>query len=202
MNIAIYGGTFDPPHIGHINACKNLIGKLNIDKLYVIPTFIPPHKQRTSDVSAEIRYEMCKIAFADISDKIEISDVEMKRQGKSYTADTIRFFKEKGNELIYFLCGTDMLLTLDTWYNPEYIFTNAEIVCMRREEDPSILLEIEKKVQFYKERFNAKVHFLYAEPIKLSSSEIRSIEVRDQIRPYVSEKVFEFICEKGLYGKV
>ena len=118
MRICIYGGTFDPPHIGHMHACREFLNAFTVDKMYVIPTSTPPHKIRSSTVSGEDRLDMCKLAFSEISPLIEISDVELKREGKSYTADTINEIKALGYNDLYFLCGTDMLLTLDTWYNP------------------------------------------------------------------------------------
>ncbi|MBR2295857.1 MAG: nicotinate (nicotinamide) nucleotide adenylyltransferase, partial [Clostridia bacterium] len=135
MKIGIYGGTFDPPHNGHVNACKSFVNAIQMDKLYVIPTSIPPHKQRESSVSGDDRYEMARLAFSEISDKIELSRIELERSGKSYTADTLRYFKAQGAKEIFLLCGTDMLVTLDEWYDFEYIFRSATIVYIRRESD-------------------------------------------------------------------
>ena len=113
MIIGIYGGTFDPPHIGHINACKQFLNAFNMDKLFVIPSYVPPHKDLKSNSTVQNRFEMTQIAFSGISDKIEISDVEIKRKGKSFTADTLSHFKKLGYDNILFLCGTDMYLTLE-----------------------------------------------------------------------------------------
>ena len=168
MTIGIYGGTFDPPHIGHIQACKNFLNSFMVDKMYIIPTSIPPHKIRNSIVDGATRFEMCKIAFENIASNIEISDVELNRQGKSYTADTIKHFRELGNDIIYFLCGTDMFLTLDKWYKPEYILSNAIIVCMRRESDAQNTLAIREKELEYIKKFNAKIYFLNDDAIELS----------------------------------
>ena len=154
MKIGIFGGTFDPPHIGHINICKEFLSRLSLDKLYVIPAFLPPHKEIKSNTPVNKRFEMCEIAFSPISSKIEISDVEIKREGKSYTADTISYFKSRGDDDLYLLCGTDMLLTLDEWYNPKYIFENAIIVLARREISSCNTKLINSKIKQYEEIFN------------------------------------------------
>ena len=135
MKIGIFGGTFDPPHIGHINAFRAFLEQFDFDKVFVIPVYLPPHKSLKSSVSAGDRLNMSRLAFKSLSSKVEISDLEIKREGKSYTADTIKHFKEEGYDDIYFLCGTDMLLTLDMWYKPDYIFSNAKIVFARRENE-------------------------------------------------------------------
>ena len=201
MTIGIYGGTFDPPHIGHIQACKNFLNSFMVDKMYIIPTSIPPHKIRNSIVDGATRFEMCKKAFENIASNIEISDVELNRQGKSYTADTIKHFRELGNDIIYFLCGTDMFLTLDKWYKPEYILSNAIIVCMRRESDAQNTLAIKEKELEYIKKFNAKIYFLNDDAIEISSSEIRDNIEDESVKELLSPDVLAFIRANGLYGK-
>lgn len=201
MTICIFGGTFDPPHIGHTHACSEFLAKYSVDKLYVIPTFIPPHKIRSSSVSAEERFEMCKIAFLPLSEKVEVSDVEIKREGRSYTRDTISHFKEKGCDTVYFLCGTDMFLTLDKWYDFTYIFDNAIIVCMRREsEEETERLILDKKAE-YISKYNAKIGFIDTAAITLSSSEIRADIDGMNDNGLISDEIYQYIKDKGLYGK-
>lgn len=201
MRICIYGGTFDPPHIGHMHACREFLNAFTVDKMYVIPTSTPPHKIRSSTVSGEDRLEMCKLAFSEISPLIEISDVELKREGKSYTADTIRYFKNEGNDEIYLLCGTDMLLTLGSWYNAEYILTNAKIVCMRRECDIEIEKDIQAKKEEYETKYGTEVHVLDVCAIELSSSEIRNKINFSGDDGQITDKVLAYIKKNGLYGK-
>ena len=201
MKICIYGGTFDPPHIGHMHACKAFLTSFCVDKMYIIPTSTPPHKIRSSNVSGEDRLEMCRLAFSDISELIEVSDVELKREGKSYTADTIHHFKSKGIDDIYLLCGTDMMLTLDSWYNSEYILTNAKIVCMRRESDKSIEKDIYKKRKEYRLTFGTEVYILDVDAIELSSSEIRGKISYSNAEGLITDKVSDYIRENELYKK-
>ena len=199
MKIGIYGGTFDPPHIGHINACKQFLNAFDFDKLYVIPAFVPPHKEVHSNSTVQNRFEMSKIAFSTISSKIEISDIEIKRKGKSYTADTISYFKNLGFYDILFLCGTDMYLTLDEWYNPEYIFKNVTMVCARREIDFANDELIAEKTKLYTEKYNAKIEMLDLDVIDISSSEIRAQIKQNQTCDYITEEVLLYIKNNGLY---
>ena len=201
MTICIFGGTFDPPHIGHTHACAEFLSSYDVDKLYVIPTFIPPHKTRSSSVSADDRFEMCKIAFLPLSDKIQISDVEIKREGRSYTADTISYFKDLGCDKIYFLCGTDMFLTLDRWYEFRYIFSNAIIACMRRESEAETEKLIKAKYEEYISKYNANICFVNSRAITLSSSEIRENLEEMKSQGYISDEIYGYIKEKNLYGK-
>ena len=198
MKIGIYGGTFDPPHNGHINICKEFLNQLSLDTLYVMPAFVPPHKV-VFDNDPYVRYEMSKIAFGDISDKIIVSDLEIKRRGRSYTAETISYFVDYGDYDVYLLCGTDMFLTLDEWYKSSYIFKHSTIVHARRENDCDNEL-IEYKEAIYKEKYNAKILNLNIDVIELSSSEIRNmVNNEEDVRNFVSEGVYNYINENQLY---
>ena len=203
MKIGIFGGTFDPPHIGHVNVCKKFAQGFDFDKLFVIPVFVPPHKAKKSNTTAEQRLEMSKIAFSSASDNVVVSDVEIKRQGTSYTADTIKYFIESGYDEIFFLCGTDMLLTLDKWYKPEYIFENATIVYVRREDDDSITKEISEKCEDYIKRFNAKIVKLDVDAIDVSSTEIRNlVKNGGDLSNYLSKEIIDYVKEHNLYKEV
>lgn len=202
MRIGIYGGTFDPPHNGHVSALKAFTEQFDFDKIFIIPVLIPPHKSRKSTVSAEDRLNMSDLAFKNLSKIIEISDLEINRQGKSYTADTIREIKNMGYDDIYFLCGTDMLLTLDSWYMPEYIFANATIVYARRECDERLDIEISEKIQNYQAKFNAKIIPLKTQIIEISSSEIRESLDTESRNRYLPSEVADYIINHGLYKDV
>ena len=200
MRVGIFGGTFNPPHLGHINMCKLFLNEINLDKLLVIPASIPPHKQVKSKTTTEQRLEMSKLAFASISEKICISDIEIKRKGKSYTADTIKELKKVGYDDLYLLCGTDMLLTLDMWYKPEYIFTNATIVYVRRESEVENDKLISNKIEHYKKSFNANILNIEAKPIELSSSMVRAaINSGNDASSMLNSEVLEYIRENSLY---
>lgn len=144
---------------------------------------------------------MARLAFSPLSDKIEISDIELKRSGKSYTSDTLKYFKENlGVDEILLLCGTDMFVTLDTWHEFEYIFDTATIVCIRRESDTDCERLIEQKRLEYIEKYSAKLEFISVEAIEVSSSEIRKNINSPRAAAQLPPAVYEFIKEKRLYG--
>ena len=193
--VGIFGGTFNPPHIGHIEAAKSFTKGAMLDKLIIMPAFIPPHKEYKSSVTCEERLEMCKLAFSDI-EKAQISDHEISRGGTSYTYLTLQEFANDKNEL-YFLCGTDMILSMDTWKNPDIIFSLATICYIRREMDSNISNLLESKCEEYKERFDARIISIDSDVIDISSSEIRdSINCKID---YLTPDVLDYILKKGLY---
>ena len=193
--IGLYGGTFSPPHVGHIHAARTFLALGEIDELIIMPTYRPPHKVNHDRTTAEQRLAMCRLAF-DFSERITVSDLEILREGKSYTSDTLRALSREDVRLV-FLCGTDMFLTLDEWHEPAVIFALAEIACIRRENEQTDGEALLRKANDYKARFGATVRFLQAEAIELSSSMIRARiasgkstdgMLTDAVRAYVNEK--------------
>ena len=134
MRIGIYGGTFSPPHNGHIAAAKAFMEQMWLDLLYIIPAALPPHKEMEVAVSAVDRLQMCRRAFSGM-EGVWVSDLEILRGGKSYTSDTLRELCGADRRL-FLLCGTDMILTLDSWHEPEEIFRLSYPVYIRRENVP------------------------------------------------------------------
>ena len=133
MKIGLFGGTFNPVHNGHINLVKNFKDKLSLDKVLVIPTAVPPHKQAESLVSSEDRLNMCRLAFSSLA---EVSDVEIERGGRSYTVETLEELKKiyKDDDL-YFLVGSDMLLSFKRWYRWEDILTMCTLCATDRDNE-------------------------------------------------------------------
>ena len=198
MRVGIYGGTFNPPHKAHIKSAEAFIEKMQLDCLYIVPSCVPPHKEYAGNVSAEDRFEMCRLAFLDIPHTV-ISDVEIKRGGKSYTYETLSFFKDENCE-IFFLCGTDMFLTLDTWKCPAVIFDLSTICLIRRESEHENTVKISEKLLEYKEKFNARIEVLYSDVIELSSTYVREILPHGKLTDkYIPMSVINFINERGLY---
>ena len=133
--IGIYGGTFNPPHIGHMQAAKSAITALNLTKLLLIPDRVAPHKVIPSDSpDPQQRLEMLRIAAADCP-QMEVSELELNREGPSYTYETILTLKELYPEAeLVLLMGTDMFLSFHSWKNPQIILENASLGVFYRGE--------------------------------------------------------------------
>ena len=196
--IGIYGGTFSPPHIGHIRAAEAFAASLCPDKLMVIPSAIPPHKAPVAGASAKDRVAMCRLAFSHIKNT-EISDMEICREGKSYTVQTLRALASEAVTLSM-LVGTDMLLSLDGWYCAEEIFSLTEISVIRREEDPALSAAIAAKCEEYRTRYAARLRMIPVAATVLSSSDIRAALAANQpINGRLTPEVEAYIRECHLY---
>ena len=198
--LAIYGGTFSPPHIGHVRAAEALSASLSPDRFMVIVDNLPPHKELDGGATADQRLEMARLAFGHIPN-VEISDMEIRRGGRSYTSETLTHLSKEGRDL-YFLCGTDMFLSLPTWRSPEIIFEKAAICLVRREEDGDITEQIQNAKDKYEHEFGARICMIDAPVKEISSSELR----RDlAAAPWRAEKelspaVYAYIRKEGLWS--
>ena len=198
IRLGIYGGTFSPPHLGHVCAASSFVRGAALDKLIIMPDFIPPHKSNFGNVLPEDRLEMCRIAFSDVP-CAEVSDFEILRGGKSYTYLTLQAFANDDVEL-FFLCGTDMLLTLDAWKCPEIIFDLATICYVRRESDASNDALILEKIAEFEKRFGARIIELEHEVIEASSTDLRfDIEGGGLDLEKLPSGVKRYILKRGLY---
>lgn len=198
MRVGIYGGTFSPVHNGHVAAARAFMEQMWLDILYIIPTGVTPHKPMQGDATAADRLDMCRLAFEGI-DGVVVSDLEIRREGKSYTVDTLRALT-RGGDRLFLLLGTDMMLTLDTWREPEEIFRLAYPVYIRRESDQALDGEIVKKIAFYQEKFGKVVRRIVAPPIELSSTDVRAaVAAGHPIDDAVPPAVAEYIRLHGLY---
>ena len=199
MKICISGGTFDPIHNGHIEIAKIALSQFNLDKVIFMPT---GNSYMKSDVTPSIhRYNMLKLAIEGI-DKFEISDLEIKRAGYTYTKDTVVYFKENyPDDELYFLIGTDTLFMLEKWYMPEYLFKNLIFIVAKRGDADSAA-----KTEELKEKFNADIRFMHNDIIDISSTEIREEfdnKSYDEFNNrFFDKKVFEYIKENHLYKEM
>ena len=196
--VGIYGGTFAPPHIGHVEAARAFMKQMRLDYLFVIPAAIPPHKKLDFEIDPIHRLAMCDLAFSGI-DGVIVSDLELRRGGVSYTVDTLRELTAPDTRLFLF-CGTDMFLTLDQWYQAEEIFKLCYPIYIRRENDPFITSKILKKIGEYTEKYNAIVRRVVGDPIEISSSLVRkTLREGGDISKMVDPKVAMYIKDHGLF---
>ncbi len=198
IRIGIYGGTFSPPHNGHVAAAKAFMEQMWLDFLYVIPAGTPPHKEMDVQVDAAHRLEMCRLAFSDI-EGVYVSDLEMRREGRSYTVDTLRELAGEDRRL-FLLCGTDMMLTLDTWREPEEIFKLAYPVYIRREKDVILDKKIVQKIADYNQKYGKVVRRIVTEPIELSSNLVRErLANGESVSHLIPTSVEKYIRDNHLY---
>lgn len=197
MKIGIYGGSFSPPHNGHIGAAKAFAKEMALDRLLIMPSGISPHKTASHPVDPGHRLAMARLAFQAIPE-VTVSDWEIRQEGLSYTAKTLAHFSSYGE--LYFLCGTDMFLTLAKWYHPEIIFEKAAIVLARREKEDGEA--IERAAAYYRKAFSARLYFLKNPVLPLSSTEVRTaIEEGKRLTDYLPLSVEEYIYAHKLYSK-
>lgn len=196
--IGIYGGTFSPPHNGHLAAAKAFMEQMWLDFLYVIPAALPPHKEMEYPVSARDRLEMCRLAFAGM-EGVYVSDLEIRRGGKSYTVDTLRELAGDDRRL-FLLCGTDMVLTLGEWKDPAEIFRLCYPVYIRRDNDRSLDQPIVEKIAEYNRKYGKVVRRIVTDPIVLSSGEIRGHLARgEDTDGMLPAAVKKYIADNHLY---
>ena len=204
MNIGIYGGTFNPPHLGHFQAAKAAVAALKLDKLILVPAAIPPHKNLPAGSPCpEQRMEMVeKMADAlAMPGVVEVSALELERQGKSYTADTLAQLKEKYPDAqLWLLMGTDMFLSLHLWRQPEKIMDLAGICAFgRTEQDGEAVFAPQR--QYLTERFGAKITTIaLPELVDISSTQLRDGLSQGLGRSYLVPAVYGCIMMHDLYG--
>lgn len=193
MRIGIFGGTFNPPHNGHKKLALEFAGRLSLDLLMIIPDYIPPHKSAENLAGEEDRLNMCRLCF-DGANTV-VSDIEIARGGRSYTVNTLEQIKsEHPDDELFFLMGSDMLLSFHTWREPERILDYAVITAAGRIDG-----ETEKLRNYVDEYFpDRKDRFVIMDfdPVEISSTEIRRGRKSDGVLP---EKVAAYIEERGLY---
>ncbi len=193
--IAIYGGSFDPPHKGHKLLAENLASVCGARKVMIIPTALSPFKNSSSATAVD-RLNMCKLFFKE--NLFSISDIEIKRGGKSYTVDTLTQIKaEYPDAELFLFMGDDMLLSFDKWYKHEEILRLATIVCACRTEN---LEELDNMKEFVKKVLKAEDRVIICEsiPFEISSTEIRS-SLKDGVNKGLSEEIYDYIVQRGLY---
>lgn len=205
MKIGVYGGAFNPPHLGHITAARAVSGLLKLDKLLVIPTGRPPHKQLPpGSPTPEQRLEMTRLAMeqAGLGDRIEVPDLEIRREGSSYTADTLARLKEQYPEdELWLLMGADMFLTLQTWREPERILSLAGIAAFGRTEADTEELFAVQRDYLYRTYPQARI-FTLSIPgvVDVSSTELRERLAKGEGGALLAPAVYGYILREKLYG--
>lgn len=189
--IGIFGGSFDPPHLGHLVIAEMARRFLDLDVVYFVPAYKPPHKEGSHPSTARDRLAMTRLSVRG-NTKLKVSDLELRRKGISYTVDTMRAFRRRSpTSQLFLIIGSDSLREFHTWKSPGEILSEASLVVYRRPRS---------------RRANARprsanVSFIEGPLMEISSSDIRKrIQQGKSIRYLVRDNVLRFIRKKKLYS--
>ena len=196
--VGIFGGAFDPPHNGHLCAAKAFYDSMQLDRLIIIPSFVPPHKVKSKAMPSD-RLEMASLAFKSIENS-QISSCEIDRGGVSYTYLTIEEYYSDDVEL-YLFVGTDMFLTLSEWDMAQDIFKAAGICLIRRESLDENEEAILNTKQLYEEKYVARISIITSPVVEMSSTQVRKMLAAgdNAVTDMLPREVMAYIRERGLY---
>jgi nicotinate-nucleotide adenylyltransferase len=212
--LGLFGGTFNPIHLGHLRAGIEIQERFSLDKIIFIPTAVPPHKKTDNLLSFHHRLKMVRLAIAGLP-FLQVSDIEYKRKGKSYTIETVRFFKEKvkAKTALFFIVGMDAFLEINTWKDFKDLFALTHFVVMdrpgyRRSHLKEFLRkEVSSEIRFYPQenRFDLPNGFsVYVSSLTLmdiSSTRIRALrKEKHSLRYLLPQGVENYILKKDLYA--
>jgi len=193
MKIGLFGGTFDPPHLGHVRLALYVLNEKNLQKVILVPAYKTPYEDKVSVVSFEHRFNMVKIAV-DSHPELELSDIEGQRGGDSYTIDTIRQLKklyDLSSEELYLIVGADSFQRFSEWKEPESILTESRVCVLKRNNISS----------GYNEKYLNKAELLENDFHDISSRELRNkIAHQEELGDLLNSRVADYIKENGLYA--
>ena len=197
--IGILGGTFDPVHNGHLALGKQAYEQFKLDEIWFMPSGHPPHKKSRLVTQGKEREDMVKLAIASVSYFV-YSDFELKREGNTYTAQTLTLLREAyPQHEFYFIIGADSLYEIEQWYHPELVLGHVTILAAGREcEDASCSLE--EQAEYLRNKYGAAIFLLHSDTMHVSSQELREREnLGLGIGDLVPASVERYIREHGLY---
>lgn len=209
MRVGIFGGTFDPIHVGHLRAAEEVRELFSLDRIYFVPALIPPHKRADGVTSSENRLHMVKRALRN-NPFFRLSEIEMKRGGISYSIDTIEAYEKRFGD-IYYLIGVDAFAEIDTWRRYRELFYHTNFIVMVRpgEERPKghtlFPLEVAQEMEVVNEVTfqhvsGKRIYLQDITQLDISATRIRTF-VRNEksIRYLVPTSVERYISSRGLY---
>lgn len=208
MKIGLFGGTFNPIHVGHLALAENVTDSFGLDRMIFVPSKVPPHKTE-GVIAPELRLRMVELVAAGLGDRFVVSDFEIHEEGVSFTLKTLRHFRDEyKDDAIFFACGTDIFASIGSWYESEALFDYVNFIVVSRStmsfEEllrtiPQTLLDRVVDADEYKDEKSGKI-ILYRMPeVDISSTEIRSILEESYRRANLPDGVYEYIAENRLY---
>ena len=201
MKVALLGGTFNPPHLGHLLCASEAADELTLDRVVLLPVFSPPHKEAPEDPGPEVRLTLCELA-AGGDERLEVSRLEVDRGGPSFTVDTLRELHatHPEHELI-FIVGGDMAVSLPAWKEPRAVLDLATLAIAER--SGATRRDIMKRLTAeYGDDVSDRLTFFDMPRMDISSSEVRRrVAAGRSIRYLVPDAVADHIAERGLYAR-
>ena len=201
MRIAVFGGSFNPPHNGHVEAAKAAARELCTDKLIIVPAARPPHKvQEPDSPSAEERFALSQLAFVALP-SIEVSGLELRREAVGYTVDTLTELKSiYPNDEFFLLMGSDMFMSFETWKDYKRIMGLATLAAFSRENDET--QKIHLQAEYYKKTYGALINEIGFIPTEVSSTELRQQLKNRGGNNFLPELVYKEIIKHRYYGAI
>lgn len=196
--IGIMGGTFDPIHYAHLATAEFIRTKYKLDKILFIPSGNPPHKSDRKVLDKQHRYNMVVLSTMT-NENFEVSSIEVDRNEKTYTVDTLRALKNiYPDSKIYFITGADAICDIESWKDVEGNFKLATFIAATR---PGIsLIKSQDKIEKLRDKYNADILTVYVPSLDISSTYIREqLKENKSVRYLIPENVEKYIYEKGLY---
>ncbi|MBR2706214.1 MAG: nicotinate-nucleotide adenylyltransferase [Mogibacterium sp.] len=194
---AIYGGSFDPVHIGHIALADCAAAECGLDEIIFMPAYISPFKQDRKVTKGEDRLAMLETVL-DFNPAFRVSDYELRKGGPSYTIETLRHFRSMVDGELHFVLGFDSVVQVDKWYEGEEILRDFPLITVRRNDTDDA--EGFERIEGFRKEFGAEITVLDMEPVDASSTEIRDmIKGGREISGLVLPRTEEYIIEHKLY---
>lgn len=200
--IGIMGGTFDPIHNGHLMLGEQAYNEYELDEVWYMPSGHPPHKKNHRVTEPAMRLEMTELAMEDHKGFF-CSDFEIKRNGNTYTAQTLKLLRESYPEhTFYFIIGADSLYEIESWYEPDQVFAQAVILAARRDYEEADRT-MDHQTGYLTNKYSADIRILHCEKMDISSAELRQmIAEGESIAPFVPREVMLYISSHGLYQEM
>ena len=201
QNVAIFGGSFNPIHLGHLHLAQAVQEELDLSEIIFMPSGRPPHKVMQELEYKEHRYEMVRLSV-ESNPGFTISRLELDRDGYSYTAQTLELIRESlpGDAVVYFIIGADSLVNMHKWREPEKIFALCEVIVIDRIDIGGG--EISEAINALNKTYGAKIHLLKERTYPISSTQVRKrVEEGRSVRYFVRDEVAEYIKKHDLYRK-
>jgi nicotinate-nucleotide adenylyltransferase len=198
MKLGIFGGTFDPVHLGHLVLAETVREESGLDELWFMPARVPPHKQSEEISSPKARMEMLELAIAGHA-RFRVSDLELRRDGPSYTVETLRGLREqRPNDELHVVIGGDSLADLPTWKEPEEILKLARVIAVNRGREE---LTLAATLDHFGETAAERIQLVQMPAIDISATELRErVRTGKSIRYQVPRSVELYIQQHGLYS--